>query len=196
MCVRIDFDLRLTCCRCRRDSQALPPQRQLDVKGHVAMSDGLSMSGMGHEWANKGEVGCGVCGILLGNRTHPASRGGSRSTALVISGIANRTVRPKGPLAYRVGANGGVGKLARGQPEGPAAQYSSSKALHNRLGLYMEISIHFVGFPPSEHLDALAGNAGAKECHRTTGASRADGNIGWEICGGPGAGGGQHGSAW
>ena len=52
------------------------------------------------------------------------------------------------------------GRLARIQPEGAPAQHGGGEAIHDRLGLDVEVPKKFVGPPSADHADVIAIHAG------------------------------------
>ena len=70
------------------------------------------------------------------------------------------------------------GKLGRGETKGAAAKHGGSEAVHDRLDLDVEVTIHLVRAPPAEQSDPVAVNTGAEEGHCPACASRAGGDVG------------------
>ena len=86
------------------------------------------------------------------------------------------------PTAIRVGVQlkslDGEGKRSERELEVAAAQHGGGNAGHDRLRLYVEVTIHFVRSPTPDKANAVAVNARAEHGHGATRPRGAGGVVG------------------
>ena len=74
-----------------------------------------------------------------------------------------------------------MGKLTGGQAKGTATKHGGRKTRHDGGGLYVEITVHFVGAPTSDEADDVPADAGAKQRHGAASPGGADGDVGRSV---------------
>ena len=67
--------------------------------------------------------------------------------------------------------------LGGGEAESAAAEHRGGEAVHHRLGLHVQVAIHFVRLLPTDHTNPVAVDAGAEEGHRSASARGTGGDV-------------------